>query len=90
MEELKNNVEETIEVIEPVETFEVSEIIETKAEGNGKALAIGAVVVTGLVAGGVALKKLWDKKKKSKEDSMSRVTVEFEDVEEIKDDEVNE
>ncbi len=91
MEELNNNVvEEIMEVVEPVETFEVSEIIESKEEGNGKALAIGAVVVTGLVAGGVALKKLWDKRKKSKEDNTSRTTVEFQDVEEVQDVEVNE
>ena len=84
MEELRNNVlEETMEVVEPMETFKVTEILETKESGNGKALAIGAVVVTGLIAGGVAIKKIWDKKKKSKEGSMSSVTVEFEDVEEF-------
>ncbi len=84
MEELRNNVlEETMEVVEPIEAVSVSEILETKEEGNGKALAIGAVVVTGLIAGGVALKKLWDKKKKSKEENMSTMTVEFEEVEEF-------
>lgn len=91
MEELNNNVlEETMEVIEPVEAVAVSEVLDTESEGNGKALAIGAVVVTGIVAGGIALKKFWNKRKKSKEESMSKTTVEFQDVEEFEEVESNE
>lgn len=74
MEEL-NNLQETIEVIEPVEVLEnMEEIIEVD---NSKNLAIGAVVITGLIAGGIGIKKLWDRHKSKR--AASEVKVEFEE-----------
>lgn len=75
MEEL-NNLQETIEVIEPVEVLEnMEEIIEVD---NSKNLAIGAVVITGLIAGGIGIKKLWDRHK-TKKNTASTIKVVFEE-----------
>lgn len=75
MEELNNNVTETIEVevIEPVEVLENMESIEDSSARN---LAIGVTVITGaLVAGGFAAKKLWNKYKAKKETVVSHTVV---------------
>lgn len=65
MEELNNKLEGTIEVIEPVEVLE--ETVETMENlTSNKNLAVGAVIITGLIVGGYGIKKLWDKRKSKK------------------------
>lgn len=82
MNELNNEVIETIEVeiTEPVEVLESNGFVEEKETNN---LAIGAVVVTGLIAGGIVIKKLWDRRKsKIKTESVEAEVVEETVVEE--------
>ena len=90
MEELNNVLEGTMEVVEPVEAVAVSEVLEEGTECSGKSLVIGAVVVTGVIAGGIALKKFWNKRKKSKEESIDLDEGEFKDVEQFEEVESNE
>lgn len=89
MENLENNnvLEEVVEVIEPVEVFETAEEVITTESDNTKNIAIGAAIVGGLVAGGFALKKMWDKRKAAKKATTSTVTVQFEDIEEVQNNE---
>lgn len=74
MEELNNNVTEIIEV-EVTEPVEVLENMESVDDSSSKNLAIGAVAITAIIAGGFAAKKLWNKYKSKKETVLSHTVV---------------
>jgi len=76
MEELNKEVltEETMEIMEDMDLEVTQELIDDIRQRSAKTLAIGTVIVTGVIAGGYGLKKLWDKRKSKR--TMSTMIVE--------------